>query len=80
VSVTGGFVYRGKKIPELVGRYIFGDYGSGTIWSLIEKNGSWKRDVLFKTNRHITSFGEDAEGELYVVTFEGEIAKITVKQ
>ncbi len=77
ISVTGGFVYRGKKIPELTGRYIFGDYGSGNIWFLTEQNGSWKRDLLFKTNRHITSFGEDAEGELYVVTFEGEIAKIS---
>jgi glucose/arabinose dehydrogenase len=76
ISVTGGFVYRGKKIPELTGRYIFGDYGSGNIWFLTEQNDSWKRDLLFKTNRHITSFGEDAEGELYVVTLEGEIAKI----
>lgn len=80
ISVTGGFVYRGKKIPELTGRYIFGDYGSGNIWFLTEQNGSWKRDLLFKTNRHITSFGEDAEGELYLVTLEGEIAKITVKE
>ncbi len=75
-SVTGGFVYRGKVIPELVGRYIFGDYGSGTIWTLTEQGGSWKKDLIFKTNRHITSFGEDSEGELYVVTFEGEIAQI----
>ncbi len=77
ISVTGGFVYRGKKIPELYGRYVFGDYGSGTIWMLTEQNDSWKREVLFKTNRHITSFAEDAEGELYALTMEGEVAKIT---
>ncbi len=78
-SITGGFVYRGKKIPELFGRYVFGDYGSGTIWLLTEQDGAWKRDLFFKTNRHITSFGEDLDGELYVVTLEGELAKITAK-
>jgi glucose/arabinose dehydrogenase len=79
-SVTGGFVYRGRKISKLNGCYIFGDHGSGTIWYLTEQANSWKREVLFKTNRHITSFGEDAEGELYVATLEGEIAKITTKE
>jgi glucose/arabinose dehydrogenase len=75
-KVTGGLMYRGKRIPLLQGRYLFGDYDSGAIWILTQHNGSWQRDLLFKTNRHITSFGEDAEGEIYVTTLEGEVARI----
>jgi len=74
--VTGGLVYRGRQIPLLQGRYVFGDYESGAIWILTQQDGSWRRDLLFKTNRHITSFGEDGEGEIYVTTLEGEVARI----
>jgi len=67
-SVTGGFVYRGKKIPELEGLYIFGDYVSGHIFALKEKEGG-KPDVwrlISTTNKAISSFGEDEDGEILV--------------
>lgn len=71
-SVTGGFVYRGKKIPSLYGKYIFADW-RGVLFSLTEMpDKTWKRDVLktnfleFK-NLNINSLGEDADGEIYLI-------------
>jgi len=67
-SVTGGFVYRGSKIPALVGKYIYGDYESGIIWSLEElPNGEVLNQQLYDhRGDDISSFGEDEAGELYV--------------
>lgn len=76
-AITGGYVYRGKKKPELIGKYIFGDFGAGTIWTLTRKsNGAWKRELLIQTEALISSFGEDRTGELYVVDFNGTILKM----
>jgi len=68
-SVTGGFVYRGKARRDLVGRYFYGDYCSGTIWSLRVKKGKatgLRREQF--TIPGLTSFGEDARGGLYAVS------------
>ena len=64
-SITGGFVYRGSGIPALRGRYLYGDYCSGTIWSLHVVDGE-ATDVRRERIRLplLTSFGEDADGEL----------------
>lgn len=71
-SVTGGYVYRGIALPLLYGIYFFGDYGSGQIWSLQRTGGgAWLRQPFIATGFAITSFGEDAAGELYVVDFRG---------
>jgi glucose/arabinose dehydrogenase len=78
-SVTGGFVYRGSAIPELVGSYFYGDYCNGWIRSFVYRNGSatdarsWP---TLDTKQQITSFGEDARGELYVVLASGTIYRI----
>lgn len=68
-SVTGGYVYRGPlSNPLLQGKYIFGDYISGRVWSLDYNfsNGSAQRTELFKTNgQFISSFGLDETGQLY---------------
>ena len=65
-SITGGFVYRGSAIPELDGRYIFADYGSGRIWALqTDGQGGYSNDQLIDTSFGPTSFGVDAAGELY---------------
>jgi quinoprotein glucose dehydrogenase len=75
-SITGGYVYRGKKIPALRGVYIYGDYVMGTIWGLRYENGKLTADdevVSANTQRHISSFAEDSAGELYVISFDGSI-------
>ena len=76
-SVTGGFVYRGKARPDLVGRYFYGDYCSGTIWSLRMKKGKpmgLRREGF--TIPGLTSFGEDARGGLYAVSGGGTLYRI----
>ncbi len=77
VTVTGGYVYRGQQISSLVGEYVFGDYGSGRIWTLTEGPGGWSRSELFDTSLSISSFGVDEDGELYVVNHGGSIWKLT---
>ncbi|MGR3218922.1 MAG: PQQ-dependent sugar dehydrogenase [Candidatus Anammoxibacter sp.] len=76
-SITGGYVYRGSEIPDLFGRYIFGDFFRSTIWSLTETdNDTWERTELLQTTLSISSFGEDEAGELYVVDHSGTVFKI----
>jgi glucose/arabinose dehydrogenase len=75
-SVTGGYVYRGRTIAALTGRYVFGDYCSGRIWMLTEGGGGrWTMSQLLSTDLRISSFGEDEDGELYVVDHQGRIYK-----
>ena len=76
-SITGGYVYRGQAIPELVGAYLYGDYCSGTIWTARWEDGAWKSQVLLRTKLKISSFGEDAAGELYVVDYRGTVYRLT---
>jgi glucose/arabinose dehydrogenase len=67
-SVTGGFVYRGSRYPVLQGIYVVGDYCSGNIWGLAQgADGEWRSAVLAQTDARLTSFGEDDEGELFLV-------------
>lgn len=74
-SVTGGFVYRGIRYPALVGRYFYADYVGGKIWSMY-KTGldptTWSTPELeLDTDLFISSFGEDEEGEVYVLDHAG---------
>ena len=77
-SITGGYVYRGSAVPSLVGRYVYGDYCSGTIWSLELVNGKAQdsRTEPF-TIENLTSFGEDGAGELYAVSGNGTLYRLT---
>ena len=70
-SVTGGYVYRGAEVKSAVGRYFYGDYCSGTIWSLTVSGGK-ARDVRTEPFRVVglSSFGEDAAGELYLMSVD----------
>lgn len=71
-SVTGGFVYRGSAMPNLVGRYVFGDYGSGRIWALRDDGqGGYSNDLLVDTSLSISAFGLGEDGELYIADFAG---------
>ena len=77
-SVTGGYVYRGRAVSGAAGRYFFGDYCSGIVWSLRVQDGR-ATDVRREPFRvmSLTSFGEDAAGELYFATGNGRILKLS---
>lgn len=75
-SITGGFVYRGSSLPDLAGRYVFGDYCSGKIWTLTEASGRWQTAPLLQTDIRISSFGEDQDGDLYVVDHQGAVYRV----
>jgi len=76
-SVTGGFVYRGKAVPAARGRYFYGDYCSGRMWSL-KIVGGRATDVIQESQRfeELSSFGEDTRGELYAVTLSGRLYRL----
>ncbi len=73
-SITGGYVYRGRRIPALEGAYLYADFCSGRLWGL-RHDGAAVTDQaeLARAPFEISSFGEDADGELYVLGFDGGI-------
>jgi len=76
ISVTGGYVYRGKKLPSLRGVYVYADFSMGTVWGLRYENGQvTTHGELVKPNplHAIASFAEDRDGELYALFFDGKI-------
>jgi len=77
-SVTGGYIYRGSAIPALYGSYIYSDFYPGPIWGLSDPAGTSPVNTsLLSTNILISSFAEDANGELYVLSFgDGLIYRI----
>jgi glucose/arabinose dehydrogenase len=76
-SVTGGYVYRGSAVPAAVGRYFFGDYCSGDVWSLRIQGGQ-AVDVRREPFRvgTLSTFGVDTAGELYLGNGDGDIFKL----
>jgi uncharacterized repeat protein (TIGR03806 family) len=71
-SVTGGYVYRGDGIPELRGRYLFGDYLSGRIWALRDDGaGGFEAEELVDTAAGISAFATGHDGELYLADYAG---------
>jgi glucose/arabinose dehydrogenase len=78
-AVTGGYVYRGTRIPSLAGWYLFGDYCSGEILAVPAGASSRPAPVtLFGTGsgRLVSSFGQDWAGELYVCDLRGTVYRI----
>ncbi len=76
-SVTGGYVYRGKNFPALNGVYIYGDFVSGNLWGLRFEGGRIAVQKKFAvTGLNISSFGEDDQGEVYLVDYSGGIYRI----
>ncbi|MDD1720441.1 MAG: PQQ-dependent sugar dehydrogenase [Euryarchaeota archaeon] len=76
-AVTGGFVYRGSALPDLVGAYVYGDYGSGRIWALrYNDTGAPLNIALADTSLQIPSFGIDQRNELYICAFDGNIYQL----
>jgi glucose/arabinose dehydrogenase len=83
-SVTGGYVYRGG-MAEWQGIYLYGDYCSGQVWGMLRttdpssKTG-WVSQVLYETGSNITSFGQDASGEIYFADRGGTICELQREQ
>jgi hypothetical protein len=75
-SVTGGYIYRGYRRPELGGAYIYGDYCTGKIWLLRYEGGQVTQDsLLINAPFTVSSFGVDADGELYICNYNGNIQR-----
>lgn len=76
-SITGGYVYRGSAVPAATGRYFYGDFCQGTVWSLKLAGGS-ARQIRVEpfTVPNLTSFGEDGAGELYAVSGNGVLYRL----
>ena len=76
-SVTGGYVYRGSAFPQLIGTYFFSDWCSGRIWGLQQDpNGDWWTEELLDTELSFASFGEDENGEIYILDMAGDVYQI----
>ena len=74
MSVTGGFVYQGSRVPELVGAYIYADYVSGRVWALrYDGTNPPTNTELLNTSLNIASFGVDRKNEIYICAFDGKI-------
>ncbi len=75
--MTGGYVYRGQEVREQAwGRYFYGDYCSGRIWSLARWEGEVSRRGHPFGVPNLTSFGEDLDGELYALSRDGSIYQL----
>ncbi len=70
-SITGGFVYRGSRLKELEGKYIYGDFDTGRVWAATAEGAKLVGRELARTTYRIVSWGEDAGGELYFLDFIG---------
>ena len=76
-SITGGYVYRGESAPSLTGVYLFADFGSGLLWGMqrLDDGAVISADPI-DTGLAISSFAEDAAGELYITAFDGTVYQI----
>ena len=75
-SITGGYVYRGSAIPDLVGQYLFGDFITGRIWRLVDNGAGFDLEEMIDSGLSIASFAEQSDGTLYVLDIGGGIYRI----
>ena len=74
--VTGGYVYRGEAIPALLGTYVFADFCIGRLEGLRLVDGRTDHEQLGAVESNISSFGEDASGELYALSLDGPVYRL----
>jgi glucose/arabinose dehydrogenase len=76
-SITGGYVYRGSEFPGIYGQYLFADFCTGRVWRTMLIDGVWDTVLLADLQVGVSTFGEDANGELYIGSFmSGTVYKI----
>jgi glucose/arabinose dehydrogenase len=76
-SITGGVVYRGTGVPGLAGAYLFTDYCESTIRAIRVADGALADERVFEAEgANLVSFGEDAAGEVYVLSLDGPIYRL----
>ena len=76
-AITGGVVYRGEAVPELAGAYLFSDYCDGRIRGVRASGGQVVEEHIFEAEgSELVSFGEDAQGEVYVLSLDGTISRL----
>jgi hypothetical protein len=76
-SVTGGYVYRGSQMPDLYGKYIYGDYGTGKIWSLAYDGINPATNIqLLDSTFSISSFGVDQNKNIYICRYSSTLGGI----
>lgn len=75
-AVTGGYVYRGRQSPALVGLYVYTDICSQKIWGARLTGGGWVRSQVGTSLGSISSFGESSTGELYAVDLNGRLSQL----
>ena len=71
--MTGGYVYRGSAHPAMRGLYVFGDYGSGRIWTLTKSGAAYRMRLALNTSYAISTFGADASGEIWVADWNAGV-------
>jgi len=78
-SITGGFVYRGTDVPNLRGTYVYGDYCTGEVRGLLARKGIGLADKQLSGDvapNTLVSFGQDEQGELYVLSSDGTLYRV----
>jgi glucose/arabinose dehydrogenase len=75
-SVTGGYVYRGQLFPAMTGNYFYSDFCSGRIWGLSFDGTNWQNTEYLVTDLSVSSFGEDKNGEVYVLDLNGGVYRL----
>ena len=78
-SISGGYVYRGKELPEMDGWFVYADFCSGRVWAVNTTDNQSKPIQLMDSGLPVSSFMQDKNGELYLVTFANAIYKIERK-
>ncbi len=78
-SIIGGFVYRGSRSPALAGQYFYSDYCTGFLYSFTYANGAVRRQTRWNVSGvgNVFSFGEDSAGEIYILSADGNVYRIT---
>jgi len=80
-SITGGYVYRGEALKDLVGTYVYADFQTGRIWGVRAKDGQAVAagelvDIKAGKPLGIAAFGEDPKGDLFILAFDGQIHRL----